>query len=112
MTKSLLRDGLRYLVRGVEAVATAVRVSPVQQAHLPAAGLQRDRPVVVVGPEGLDQGVVPVLQAVVDVHRVVGPQPQLHLQHDGPRVLGVQQPGAPQLGHGAPGRPGDLLRGE
>lgn len=57
---------------------------------------------------GLYQVIIPMLQAVVNMHRIVRPQPQRYLQYDGPRVLGVQQPGAPQLSHGAPGRPRNL----
>lgn len=38
------------------------------------------------------------------------PQLQVHLQHDGLGVLGVQRPGAPQLSRGAPGGP-EKVRG-
>lgn len=44
-------------------------------------------------------------QAVVDMQRVPRPQLQVHLQHNGLGVLGVQRPSTSQLSHGAPGRP-------
>ena len=49
-------------------------------------------------------------QAVVNVQWVSGPELQVQLQHDGFGVLGVQQPGAPQLGHRAAIRP-EKIRG-
>lgn len=42
------------------------------------------------------------------MQRVPGPQLQVQLQHDGLGVLGVQQPGAPQLRRGAPVGPEEI----
>lgn len=39
------------------------------------------------------------------MQRVPRPQLEVHLQHNGLGVLGVQRPGTSQLSHGAPGRP-------
>lgn len=43
----------------------------------------------------------PLQQAIVDMQRVPGAELHVQLQHDGLRVLGVQQPGTPELRRGA-----------
>lgn len=44
----------------------------------------------------------PLQQAIINMQRVSGPQLQVQLQHDGLGVLGVQQPGTPELCRSAP----------
>lgn len=44
----------------------------------------------------------PLQQAIINVQRVSGPELQVQLQHDGLGVLGVQQPGTPELCRSTP----------
>lgn len=47
----------------------------------------------------------PLQQAIINMQRVSGPELQVQLQHNGLRVLGVQQPGTPELRHSTPVSP-------
>lgn len=101
-----------HLIGGVKASPGAVRLRHVHDTHLTPAGLQQRRPPVVVMRQHLQEMLRPLQQAVVNVEGIPGPQLQVQLQHDGLGVLGVQQPGAPQLGHGVPVGVEEVRRGK
>lgn len=103
---------LRYLVCGIEAVSRAARLRHVQHTHLASAGLQVCGAPVVMMRQHLQEVLCTLHQPVVHMQGVCGPQLQIQLQHNGLGVLRVQQPGAPQLGHGTPVGPEKIWRSE